>query len=105
MYFIALPYLVLYLAYAPLPLISRFGKYGDFSYGLYIFSFPVQQLLMHWTDGQLPLIPFMLLGFAASLALAVLSWHLVESPALRLKRYLPRAASAPSTTGAASLNR
>ena len=60
---------------------------------------------MHWTDGQLPLIPFMLLGFAASLALAVLSWHLVESPALRLKRYLPRAASAQSTAGAASLNR
>ncbi len=50
---------------------------------------------MHSTDGQLPLIPFMLLGFAASLALAVLSWHLVESPALRLKRYLPR--QSPST--------
>ncbi|WP_312143910.1 MULTISPECIES: acyltransferase family protein [Stutzerimonas stutzeri subgroup] len=102
---LTLPYLTLYLAQLRIPRLSGFGKAGDFSYGLYIFSFPVQQLLMHWTDGQLPLIPFMLLGFAASLALAVLSWHLVESPALRLKRYLPRAASAQSTAGAASLNR
>mgnify|MGYP006189341197 CR=1 FL=1 len=44
-------------------------------------------------------------GHGRSLALAVLSWHLVESPALRLKRYLPRAVSAQSTAGAASLNR
>ena len=46
-YFVALPYLVLYLAYAPLPLISRFGKYGDFSYGLYIYAFPFQQLTIY----------------------------------------------------------
>lgn len=89
MHVVTLPYLTLYLAQLRIPTLSGFGKAGDFSYGLYIFSFPIQQLLMHWTGGQLGLIAFMALGFTASLALAVLSWHLIELPALRLKRYLP----------------
>lgn len=101
---LTLPYLTLYLAQLPIPRLARFGRAGDFSYGLYIYSFPIQQLIMHWTDGQLPLVPFMLLGFTASLAAAVLSWHLVESPALALKRYLPRSRP-PGASAAAMANR
>src|SRR3546814_19057553 len=58
---LTLPYLTLYLAQLRIPRLSGFGQAGDFSYGLYIFIFPVQQLLMHLTDGQLPLIAFLLL--------------------------------------------
>ncbi|EIK53747.1 acetyltransferase [Stutzerimonas stutzeri TS44] len=87
---LTLPYLVIYLAHLRIPALAGFGKAGDFSYGLYIFSFPLQQLLMHWSAGSLPLLPFMLLGFSASLLAAVLSWHLIEAPALALKRHLPR---------------
>lgn len=87
---LTLPYLTLYLAQLRIPRLAGFGKAGDFSYGLYIFAFPLQQLIMHWSDGSMPLVPFMLLSFAASMAAAVLSWYLIESPALKLKRYLPR---------------
>jgi peptidoglycan/LPS O-acetylase OafA/YrhL len=87
---VTLPYLTIYLAHLPIPRLSRFGKHGDFSYGIYIFSFPVQQLLMHWLAPDLALLPFMLASLALSLLLAVLSWHFIEAPALRLKRFLPR---------------
>lgn len=86
---LTLPYLTIYLAHLKIPGLSRFGRYGDFSYGIYIFSFPLQQLLMLWFGPQLSLPVFVLISLMISIAVAALSWHLVESPALRLKRYLP----------------
>lgn len=85
-YFVALPYLVLYLAYAPLPLISRFGKYGDFSYGLYIYAFPFQQLTIYLFGPQVGVLGLTLIAFVPTLILAALSWHLIEAPAMKLKR-------------------
>ncbi|MFP5340049.1 MAG: acyltransferase, partial [Gammaproteobacteria bacterium] len=49
------------------------------------------------------LVPFMLLSFAGSLLLAVLSWHLIEAPALRLKRYLPRAPRSDQAAATAAI--
>jgi len=82
-----LPYLVIYIAYARLPKVARFGKHGDFSYGMYIFGFPVQQLLIYWFDADINLAMLALSSMAITLCFAVLSWRLVEAPALRLKRY------------------
>jgi peptidoglycan/LPS O-acetylase OafA/YrhL len=84
---LTLPYLVIYLAYARLPKVAHFGKHGDFSYGMYIFGFPVQQLIIHWFGASINLAVFALSSMAITLCLAVLSWRLVEAPALRLKRY------------------
>lgn len=96
---LTLPYLTIYLAHLKIPRLSRFGRYGDFSYGIYIFSFPVQQLLVHWLNPQLALPAFMAISLAASIAIAALSWHLIESPALRLKRFLPGSRAEVSSTG------
>lgn len=85
-YFIALPYLVLYLAYAPLPFVSRFGKYGDFSYGLYIYAFPFQQLTIYLFGPQVGVLGLTLIAFVPTLILAAMSWHLIEAPAMKLKR-------------------
>lgn len=88
---LGLPYLVIYAAHLDIPRLPRFGKYGDFSFGIYIFSFPLQQLMMLWIGPeQLSLGAFMALSYAASLAVGVVSWHFIEKPALRLKRYLPQ---------------
>lgn len=86
---LTLPYLTIYVAHLSIPSLSRFGRHGDFSYGIYIFSFPLQQLLMHWFGSQIAFPMFVAVSLIASVALAALSWHLIESPALRLKRYLP----------------
>lgn len=78
-----LPYIVFYFAYK-FPIFNNFSKYGDFSYGLYIYAFPVQQTLMNYFK-----LSFYELFFYSSIItmfFAVLSWHLIEKNALKLKK-------------------
>jgi len=65
--------------------LENFCRYGDFSYGLYIFACPIQQLLLYYLGLQLPVSELFALAFVLTLGLAVLSWHFVEAPALALK--------------------
>jgi peptidoglycan/LPS O-acetylase OafA/YrhL len=80
---IALPYALLWLAFT-LPL-SRFDRWGDFSYGLYIYAFPVQQTLAMFQVHRAGLVAYFLLSTLITLALAIASYRLVEAPCLRLK--------------------
>ncbi|UPQ83791.1 hypothetical protein M0M42_05130 [Pseudomonas knackmussii] len=52
-----------------------------------IVGFPVQQLIIHCFSADINLAVFALSSMVITLCLAVLSWRLVEAPALRLKRY------------------
>lgn len=81
---IALPYLVFYVAYGFGGRIRAFNRWGDYSYGIYIYAFPVEQTIAHLVPG-ISVAPLM--GFSAivTLALAMLSWHLLEKRALELK--------------------
>lgn len=61
-------------------------RLGDLSYGMYIFAFPVQQIIAQWGQGRGWLFGVSLgLSFVSTAALAYLSWHLVEKQALRFK--------------------
>ena len=75
-------YLCLYAA-VRLPL--RGNPRWDLSYGLYVYHWPVQLLLALAGATVLGEWAFAALGIALALGLAVLSWLLVEAPALRLK--------------------
>ena len=43
---VALPYAVLVIGLASTPVVRRAARYGDMSYGLYLWAFPVQQVLV-----------------------------------------------------------
>jgi peptidoglycan/LPS O-acetylase OafA/YrhL len=77
-------YLVLYLGFLPSRL-AGFARHGDFSYGVYIYAFPVQQLVTALLGGRTVWWVNAALSLPGVVALAALSWHLVEKPALRLK--------------------
>lgn len=85
--YVAIGYLALCFSALPLGPMRRLCGRGDLSYGLYIYGWPVGQLLLLSAPG---LGPVGLAGasLAVTLPLAALSWALVEKPALALKRRL-----------------
>ena len=81
--------LVLYLGYFGLFLPKINPRIGDLSYGTYLFAFPIQQSLIALGMRELGFWPFVLLSVILTLAIAFVSWHLIEKPMLSLKRKLP----------------
>jgi peptidoglycan/LPS O-acetylase OafA/YrhL len=86
----AYAYLVLWLAMRLRGPFQAVGRKRDYSYGLYIYAWPVQELLTMQGVPRWGLAVYIGLSFLGGLALAVFSWHLVERPALRLKDWTPR---------------
>ena len=70
-----------------LPIIRDTARFGDFSYGMYLVAFPVQQALLVFIPGESP---WFYVGIVTviSLLLAWGIWHLIEARALRQKRNL-----------------
>lgn len=81
-YVAALPYLIVYLAGSPV--CSGFECVGDLSFGMYVYSYPVQQLLYHVQPQMNPWLN-VLLTLLAVLPLSAASWRVIEEPVLRLK--------------------
>ena len=84
--------LVMHLAYLPGGRVRRFNGWGDFSYGVYIYAFPIQQTIVLLMPG-LSLAAMVALSCVVTLAVAVLSWNLVEKPALARKESFAAASS------------
>jgi len=82
---VALPYVVIWIATLPVEWMNRFGRGGDFSYGMYLYAFPVQQTLVAGGGAAWPYPVYLAAAFLLCLACAVASWHGIEHPALRLK--------------------
>lgn len=78
-------YLLLLAAVSSRLALHDFGRRGDFSYGLFLYGFPVEQTIRWIVGPRLPFVPFVALAFVATLAVAVVSWRVVEQPALARK--------------------
>ncbi|RDS80987.1 acyltransferase family protein [Dyella psychrodurans] len=61
-----------------------FNRFGDYSYGIYLWGFPMQQVVEDLFP-NLPVLLNALLGLALTIPIAIASWHFIEKPALRLK--------------------
>jgi peptidoglycan/LPS O-acetylase OafA/YrhL len=85
-----LAYVVLVVAYHPKLQWHAFNRVGDYSYGLYVYSFPLQQTLMQRFPSLEPAGLFAC-SLPLGIAVAALSWHALESPALALKSRLNEA--------------
>lgn len=83
--FVTLPFLINAFGEISTPVINRFGRYGDPSYGLYIYAFPVQQIVLSLLGRDGFFAEKLLLVIAISLCISLVSWRFLEKPALRLK--------------------
>jgi peptidoglycan/LPS O-acetylase OafA/YrhL len=61
----------------------------DLSYGVYIYGFVVQQVLALWGVQHWGYLPYVVLALFGTFPLALLSWLVVERPALRHKNWTP----------------
>ena len=86
-------YGLFYAAFSPRLRLQSFAKHGDFSYGLYLYAFPVQQLLVSRFRPALNAETLSLTAFLIAGTCAVLSWYGVEKRWLRRKANLPRVLS------------
>ena len=103
-YPILLTYITVFIGLFPFPRFSLI-KSGDYSYGIYLYGFPVTQALFAGSlllgislQGNLAV--FAPLAVLATAAFAALSWHGVEKHCLKLKRYI----APKSSTIAAALH-
>jgi peptidoglycan/LPS O-acetylase OafA/YrhL len=83
---VAIPCIAYLTLFAAMRLPLRgFDRRLDLSYGLYIYAFPVQQLLALYGVGALGFAPYFLSALAIAGALAAASWFAIEKPSLSLK--------------------
>lgn len=82
-----LTYVVLFVGYHPKFSISFLTRFGDFSYGVYIWAWPIQQTIVQAYSKEInPWLLFLMSG-SITVVMAALSWHLVEKRTLKLKDY------------------
>ncbi|CAN5291459.1 hypothetical protein BH11PSE5_BH11PSE5_11070 [soil metagenome] len=79
-----LTYSIFYLVFSPKLRLHDAARYGDFSYGTYLYAFPIQQMLIALLRGKVSFAAFVVLSLIASLLAGIASWHVVE------KWFLPR---------------
>lgn len=65
--------------------VKRIGAENDYSYGIYLYGFLIQQLLAYFGWHHLGYALYTLAALAITVLLAMASWHLLEKPALAIK--------------------
>ncbi len=83
-------YVALFIGATKMPKLPLFSR-GDYSYGIYLYGFPIQQAIVAGTGVLNPFALFFMAIVPVTL-LAMASWHFVEKPTLRLRKGFSMAA-------------
>lgn len=83
--FLTMPLLIYFLLGMAKITPKNIERYGDYSYGLYLYHFPICELLSRLKVTQIEI--FLPIVLIVSGLLAYLSWHYIEKPALKLKDF------------------
>jgi peptidoglycan/LPS O-acetylase OafA/YrhL len=78
------------------PVVRAAARFGDLSFGVFLWSFPVQQVTRLWLDPKLPAMLQLAIVLLQVLPIAWLSYRFVEAPALRCKPPRPARVTGPS---------
>jgi peptidoglycan/LPS O-acetylase OafA/YrhL len=65
--------------------LPKLDRYGDFSYGVYIYAFLVEQMASMYGVNHWGFLPYVVVCLAVSMLFAVASWFAVERTFLKLK--------------------
>ncbi len=84
--YLILPYIVISFGASSSIMLAHLDGF-DYSYGIYIYAFPVQQVINMYFVSRGHLFGFLVSALITTI-LAGMSWHLVEKPALRHKNLI-----------------
>lgn len=76
--------LTLWIAFGAKRMFAGLNAFPDYSYGIYIYAYPIQQMTSVLLPTWSPLAQ-VLVSFGVTIVPASLSWHFIEKPALALK--------------------
>lgn len=82
---VAIPYAVIFAAYRTPAGLGRLVRRGDVSYGVYLWGWPVEQAVRSVLGPGAGVAGTLAVAAPLTYLVALASWRLVESPALRLK--------------------
>jgi peptidoglycan/LPS O-acetylase OafA/YrhL len=83
--YLCVPYIILFLAQKPVITFQKIQQIPDISYGLYLYAFPVQQILALYVKPSTSVGFFAVLSLCVTIPFAWASWKYIEEPFLRLK--------------------
>ena len=83
---LALSYLAIWFGFS-LPWLRGYSRLGDYSYGMYIYAYPIEQIVAWLVPGSTPW-TVISLALPLTLMLAIASWTLIERPALDRRHFL-----------------
>jgi peptidoglycan/LPS O-acetylase OafA/YrhL len=87
--YIVLPYSVLSFALTPMPVFSKIGSRNDYSYGIYLWGFLIQQIVVGKFRTSLGGVNiYFVICTVLTFIFAIISWHLVEKNAMKFSKYL-----------------
>lgn len=81
------PFLVFSIVFSKIKILSFFNKIGDPSYGIYLYHFVVQQILVFIFGINTPWV-LIINSFLITIPIAYLSWYFLEKPILSNKKTL-----------------
>jgi peptidoglycan/LPS O-acetylase OafA/YrhL len=85
--------------------LTNWERFGDLSYGVYIFAWPIMQLAVYFGVHDKGWWVYHLLVVLVIHIVAFFSWHLIEKPAMSLKDWTPRPLQALLRAGAPYVDR
>jgi peptidoglycan/LPS O-acetylase OafA/YrhL len=83
-YILSIAYILMYTIYIPSGYIRKYNLLGDYSYGIYIYAFPIQQSVAALIPG-VSVITLLCISTVATILLSIISWHYLERRFLGLK--------------------
>lgn len=97
-----LAYAIFHVAFSRTAKAHHFGRFGDFSYGTYLYAFPIQQILFAEFGERLPFAAYLTGSLVLSVLAGAISWFAVERWFIRAKQHAgPAPAKGPPPEAAA----
>lgn len=92
-----IPYAVVSFGECRHPVFSSFFRKVDITYGIYLWGFPIQQILVYILivvkQCTIGVNEIFILSFAVTAIMALISWYIVENPASKLMKKIIKTAA------------